>query len=165
MLIGMRPTLVPSRPEDPPEDVRFASDEILHVPPGSAVVTHRDDRLLMAITLRNVGSGLAVLRGWQVNYGHLTEGGGEHGDPDDFRRPVRDNYIAAGDVGFWQGAVRDAEDQLHGEVGQALQSDKHLFVDLLYSDEEGLQRFISRFWLIPHGDIWAASVGRHWRLG
>jgi hypothetical protein len=37
-------------------------------------------------------------------------------------------------------------------------------VELLYSDQVGAQRTITRFGLIPAGDSWLATVNRHWYL-
>jgi hypothetical protein len=35
---------------------------------------------------------------------------------------------------------------------------------LLYSDQEGKQRFVSRFALRQEGDHWYPATGRHWTL-
>ena len=39
-------------------------------------------------------------------------------------------------------------------------------LDLLYGDSEGGQHTITRFALIPRGDgdVWLATVGRHWNI-
>lgn len=67
LLLGLRPTLVPSRPQDPTEDVDFAGGmQLLRVPPGSALIVHDEDEVLMAMALRNVGAGLAVLQAWHL---------------------------------------------------------------------------------------------------
>ena len=39
-----------------------------------------------------------------------------------------------------------------------------LTIELLYSDQVGGQRTITRFGLVPTGDTWLASVNRHWYL-
>jgi len=60
----------------------------------------------MVISVRNVGTGLAVMRGWRV------EASGQpqlaHPPLEDFTTQTRDIYVAPGDVGFWQGALRDS---------------------------------------------------------
>jgi hypothetical protein len=163
LLVGLRPTLMPSRPQDPDEQVGFVDGRVLHVPAGSAAVVHEEGRVLMAIALRNVGAGLAVLEGWHVRRG-FTRAGEPHGDPADFRRLSRDLYIAPGDTGYWQGAVRDSSDPLHHEVRRALDSEETLTVEILYSDQEGGQRFVTRFGLRRHEGEWRAAAGRHWAL-
>jgi hypothetical protein len=164
LMLGLRPTLVPSRPEDPDETVDFARGErILRVPSGSAVVVHEEDHALMAMALRNVGAGLAVLEAWHLHRG--VRGGREpHANPDDFRELIRDLYIPAGDTGYWQGAVRDPSDPLLEQIGLAIEQEEPLTVEVMYSDQEGGQRFISRFVLRRRDGEWAATAGRHWTL-
>ena len=70
-------------------------------------------------------------------------------------------YIAAGDVGFWQGALRDSGDDVHRSMRDTVESRRMFAVDLLYSDHEGGQRAMTRFAVSPAGDEgWLASVTR-----
>jgi hypothetical protein len=164
LLVGLRPTLVPSRPDDPVENVDFArGEQILRVPPGSGAVVHRGDLVLMAMALRNVGAGLAVLQGWHLRRGTASPHE-PHIDPGDFRQLIRDLYIAAGDTGYWQGAVRDGSDPLLGEIQRAIDQLEPLTVEVLYSDQEGGQLFITRFVMRQRDGEWVASAGRHWAV-
>jgi len=52
-----------------------------------------------------VGTGLAVLLGWHVQVG--VQGTRSHPPLDEFAGQRRDFLRAAGDVGFWQAAMRD----------------------------------------------------------
>jgi hypothetical protein len=163
LLLGLRPVLVPSRPEDPPERVTFV-DRGFVVNGGSAHVEEVDGSYYLAIPLRNVGAGLAVLHGW-----HLTPrrayARDQHPDAEDFRLLQRDLYVAAGDTGYWQGAVRNADDQFHAGLAEAVAEPSPIVVDVLYGDHEGGQRTISRFGLSPGEDVeWSCNVLRHWRL-
>src|SRR5437899_12721103 len=56
LLVGLRPVLVPSRPEDPPERVTFV-DRGFSVSGGSADLAEGDGRDYMAMPPRNVGYG------------------------------------------------------------------------------------------------------------
>ena len=164
LMLGLRPTLVPSRPEDPVENVDFARGErILHVPPGSALIVHEEDHALMAMALRNVGAGLAVLQAWHLRRG-VPPGREPHVHHGDFRELTRDLYIAAGDTGYWQGAVREPSDPLLEEIGLAIQEGDPLTVEVMYSDQEDGQRFITRFVLRRRDAEWSATAGRHWTL-
>jgi hypothetical protein len=164
LLVGLRPTLVPSRPEDRTERVDFAAGKrIVELPGGTATVLHEEGQSLFAIAVRNIGAGLAVMQGWHVARG-FPGAGGSYPDLDQFRSQRRDLYLPPGDTGFWQGAVRDTSDPLNEEVRAALEEDDWFNIHLLYSDQEGGQRFVSRFALRREGDHWYPATGRHWTV-
>ena len=81
-----------------------------------------------------------------------------------FRRQLRDLYIPAGGVGFWQGALRDRDDSMRAGVDEAHAGGGAFLVDVLYGDYEGGQRTITRFSLFPNDGGWLAGVIRHWRV-
>ena len=86
-------------------------------------------------------------------------------DTSEFRRLSRDLYIAGGDQGFWQGALRDPVDPLFIDVQKAIEARERVSVDVLYGDHEGGQRTITRFALWPAGeDSWLTTTTRHWNL-
>jgi hypothetical protein len=60
----LRPLLLPSHLEDPPEKVGFPDEHWVHVPGGKAHAEATDRAIYLVITVRNVGTGLAVLNGW-----------------------------------------------------------------------------------------------------
>lgn len=164
LLAGIRPVLVPSRFEDPPEKVGFQDDHWVHIPGGRAVAEATDAAIYMAIALKNVGSGLAVLDRWDIHLERAT-GDQTHSPPEEFRRLSRDIYVPAGDLGFWQGTFRDRSDPLFTPATDAIAGHRAMIVDLLYRDHEGGQRMISRFSLVPDGaGQWISSVVRHWNL-
>jgi hypothetical protein len=118
----------------------------------------------MAMTLRNAGSGLAVLHGWDVHAGETSL----HREPapvEDFRRQQRDIYVPAGDIGFWQGRLRDPSERGYDEVVAALRDGTRINVDLLYGDHEGGQRTITRFGIVTGEDeLRETSVSRYWNI-
>jgi hypothetical protein len=123
-----------------------------------------DGAIYMAITLRNVGNGLAVLDRWDLSAERAT-GDRSPGDLGSFRRLTRDIYVPAGDLGFWQGALRDPDDAAFQAAREAISGRRAMSVDLLYGDHEGGQHTISRFALLPQGDEeWVVTVSRHWNL-
>lgn len=87
-----------------------------------------------------------------------------HSPLEEFRLQSRDLYIPAGDIGMWQGALRNPDDPVREAVGRAIDSAQPVTVELLYSDLVGRQRTISRFGLFPASDMWMASLNRHWYL-
>lgn len=97
-------------------------------------------------------------------------GDDDHRPEQEFRTQTRDLYIPPGDIGLWQGAVRDVADALNAEIAEAVQDRQPITVELLYSDQAGGQRTISRFILtaVDGGDHedrpWLAQVNRHWYL-
>lgn len=110
LLAGLRPVLVPSRPQDPTESVLFADLRWFEVTGGHAVVEFTGDVVFLIMGVRNVGTGLAVLRGYCVHVGLLRGRDSEPSPLESFRNQTRDIYIPAGDAGIWQGAVRDPAD-------------------------------------------------------
>jgi hypothetical protein len=136
----------------------------VHVPGGRAIAEATDDTIYLAIALKNVGNGLAVLDSWDLHIDR-QRGASDHGPPERFRRLGRDIYVPAGDLGFWQGTFRDADDPLFAATAEAIAEPLVLQIDILYRDHEGGQRMISRFSLVPnHDGQWIASVSRHWNL-
>jgi hypothetical protein len=165
LLAGIRPVLVPSRLEDPPEKVGFQDDHFVRVPGGRAVAEVTEDAVYLAMALKNVGLGLAVLDRWDLTPERRLDPDQHHRDPEDFRRLTRDIFVPAGDLGFWQGALRDKKDPLFAAAAEAIAEPRAIQVDLLYRDNEGGQRMITRFTLIPaHDGQWITAAGRHWNL-
>jgi hypothetical protein len=165
--VGLRPVLFPSRVQDPPQKIRWGDDHWAHLGGGRATMEVVDGNVYLAMSLRNVGSGLAVLLGWRpVPEG--TSGATEHPDPSEFRLQTRDLYVPAGDISFWQAALRQRDDH-PGRAGiiDAIEGRRLVQIDLLYGDHEGGQRTISRFAVNPRtaDEVdWLCSVVRHWSL-
>ncbi|HXA28512.1 MAG TPA: hypothetical protein VN193_07170 [Candidatus Angelobacter sp.] len=163
MSLGMRPVLGPSRLQDPAQKVGFMDGRWLVTPGGGAGVEVNDDAVLLTLAVRNVGSGLAVLHGWHLHFGPPT---GSRPDVDSFHRLTRDIYIASGDLGFWQGALREPQTEEFIATRRAVEAREAFVVDVLYGDHEGGQRAITRFRVMPRPDQegWLATVGRHWNV-
>jgi hypothetical protein len=167
-----RPVLVNSRDDDAAQAIGFADGRRTSVRGGGAWVDPMPNAVYLAISLRNVGAGIAVLQSWRGSpMPQADEGwrqsviaGTEPPGVEDFRPLTRDQYIASGDVGVWQGVVRDAADPLHAELASAATEGRRFIVDLLYTDQVGGQRTISRFGVIPADDGWIAAAARHWYL-
>jgi hypothetical protein len=164
LLAGIRPVLVPSRLQDPPEKIGFGDDHWLKVEGGRGAAEATDDAVYLGIALRNVGNGLAVLDRWDF-YPDRADSDRPHRSPDAFRRLTRDLYVPATDLGFWQGVFRDVGDPMFAAATTAITERHAMTIDLLYGDHEGGQRTITRFALLPTDDEgWLASVSRHWSL-
>jgi hypothetical protein len=168
--VGLRPVLFNARPQDPPQKVGWVDDHWVMLRDGLAAVQESEENLYLAIPLRNVASGLAVLHGW-----HAWPGRALPDTPplpsEQFRRLQRDLYVPAGDVSFWQAALRDNTDPLYGPLREALASGAGMSIDILYGDHEGGQRTITRFFVSPRthssdGDswLWMCVTARHWNL-
>jgi hypothetical protein len=160
-----RPVFAPSRLEDPIQKLMFVERHWVSAAGGRAAVEHVDGRVYLAISLRNVGSGIGVCQGWVVRAGlGASQPMAAHAGEDEFHIQTRDLYIPAGDIGMWQGALRNPEDPVRAAVAEAIDTRELLSVELLYSDQIGLQRTITRFAVVPTGDSWLTSVTRHWYL-
>jgi hypothetical protein len=144
--IDLRPILVPSRLQDPPQRVMFADRHWVTLEGGRAVVQVEDGVIYLAMLVRNVGNGMAIIEAWDPQAG-LKKGADGWRPLETFRQQTRDLWVPPGDVAFWQGALRDTSEDVHGSIKQAI-DDGIVTVDLLYLDHEGGQRTISRFSLI-----------------
>ena len=63
--IGLRPILAPSRLEDPPQKVMFRDRHWVVLEGGRAVVEVLDGVVYLAMLVRNVGSGMAIIESWE----------------------------------------------------------------------------------------------------
>ncbi|MFL5823734.1 MAG: hypothetical protein ACJ764_09870 [Solirubrobacteraceae bacterium] len=161
-----RPVLGPSRFEDAPQKLMFVDGHWVRAAGGHGSAEHVNGVVYLALSLRNLGAGIGVLHGWHAWAGLRPSGEFPQPAPPEELRPLtRDLYIPAGDTGMWQGAVRDSADSMHGQLRAAIEAREPLSIELLYSDQVGGQRTISRFGLTPAGeDDWLAFVARHWFL-
>jgi hypothetical protein len=160
-----RPLLAQSRLDDPVQKLMFVDEHWVRAAGGHAAAEHVNGSVYLGISLRNVGSGLGVCQAWTVRTGLSTS----RTVPtpaalDEYRVQSRDLYIPAGDVGMWQGALRDPDDPVLAATAEAIDLRQPITIELLYTDQVGLQRTITRFGLTPVGDSWLASVTRHWHL-
>ncbi len=176
LLAGIRPLLLPSHMEDPDQKVGFIDDHWVHVAGARAAVEATTNTVYLVVSLRNVGNGLAILDRWDLNCYDF----GPSDDPAEavrratlshprdiaaFRRLSRDLYIPSGELGFWQGALRDPSETLFKLASAAVLEQQPMTLDLLYSDLQGGQRTVSRFTLRPIGkDQWLAIIARHFTL-
>lgn len=165
-----RPVLVQSRFSDPYQKIMFVDAHWVHAVGSHAWVECVDGIVYLAMSLRNVGTGIGVLQGWHVRRG-LQRTNIDHAAPDEFRTQTRDLYIPSGDIGLWQGALRDRADTHYDEIRQAIEARDIITIDLMYTDQVGGQRTISRFNVTPvesgegtPEENWLTSAGRHWYL-
>jgi hypothetical protein len=159
-----RPVLVQSRLDDPDQKIMFGDGHWVQAGGSRAVAEQVDGNVYLAVSLRNVGAGIGVLQAWGVRAGRQYSREHHYADAE-FRELSRDLYIPAGDIGLWQGALRDGTDALREEIAAAAGAREPITVELMYTDQVGGQRTITRFGLTPVGDEdWLASVTRHWYL-
>jgi hypothetical protein len=178
LLLGLRPLLTPARPEDPDQDVIFGDGRTVHMRSGYATVEVADEVVYLAIPLRNVGAGLAVLQRYDVltrspleeveyrrKHGLHDRSERRYGPLEEFRDQQRDLYVAPGDTGYWQAAFRDSGDELRRNLIETITAPQPFSIDLLYGDHEGGQHEISRFNLVPDEDgSWFCTVVFHWSI-
>ena len=164
LLASVRPILMPSRLDDPQLKVGFVDNHWVRVDGGRATVEVTDEAVYMTMSLRNAGTGVAVLHGWRLE--HPDNFMKQQRPPlEEFRRLTRDIYIPAGDLYFWQGAVREPDDVYRGLIDKALANGERILVDVLYGDQVGGQRIISRFSVVPiDGGGFLATLARHWNI-
>jgi hypothetical protein len=176
LLSGLRPLLVVAGREDPAQEVQFADGRVFEASAREPLFRPQPDAVYLAIPLRNAGSGIAQLLGYRLEpvpaervlSDPLGPALHRRGAPPpalaDFAEQQRDLYIAAGDVGFWQAALRDPTSELYAATLEAHRTRGRLTIDLLYGDLEGGQPTISRFVLLPRASgAWRCDSSHHWR--
>jgi hypothetical protein len=164
LLAGLRPVLIGSRLQDDPQKIMWADRHWAELEGGFGYAAHEGDVIYLAISVRNVGNGIAVVRGWYPLVG-LQGAGGVHESLDRFRRQSRDLYVAPNDTSFWQGAVRDTEDPMYGPLAEQIEAHEAVTIDVLYANHEEGQETVSRFALVPDDDgRRIVSVARHWLI-
>ena len=162
LLAAERPLLMSSRLQDLEQKVQFLEGRFVRVTGGMASLEVADGVVYMVVSVRNVGTGLAVMHGW-----HVTVSGEPqptHPPLEDFTTQTRDIYVAAGDVGFWQGALRDPAAATFKAVAAAVEAGGTMMLSVLYGDWEGGQRVISQFALRHVNDKWLTTTGRHFNV-
>jgi hypothetical protein len=165
LLAGLRPLFLNSRLQDAELKVGWQDQHFVRLGGGRAVAEDVDGVIYLAASLRNAGPGIGVLHGWIIYPEWRVGDHQEHADPAQFRRLTRDLYIAAGDIGFWQGAIREPDDPDRPGLVDVIRRHERLTIDILYGDYEGGQRTITRLALSPVSDGgYLCTVGRHWNI-
>ena len=166
LLAAIRPLLVSSRFLDDDQKVGFVDDHWVTLKGGWATAEAEQDVVYFTISLRNVGTGLAILNAWRF-FEERPRLGVDPVAPslEEFHRLTRDIYIAPQDIGFWQGVFRDPQEELFSRAQRTVTERTAFTIDLLYGDADGGQRVITRFSVLPHPDDgWITAVSRHWNV-
>jgi hypothetical protein len=162
LLAAQRPLLMSSRLQDAKQRVNFQEGEYLDVLGGRAMIKVKDNAVYMTMSIRNVGTGVAVLHGWCIRVGPQRDR--VRPALEDFVTQQIDIFLAPGDVGFWEGAFRNPDSDEYKNMAAGVSANEMLMVNLLYGDYEGGQRVISQFNLRPQGDEWLTGVVRHFNV-
>jgi hypothetical protein len=164
LMAGLRPLLIPSRTNDPPMKVLWSDAHFIRLDGGRAYAETAGDVIYLAMGVRNAGTGMAVLHGWYPNC-VAFEPDATHAELEAFRRLTIDLYIPPGEPGFWESAIRGRDNPQWSQVAGAVTERRPFTIDVLYGDQEGGQRVVSRFILMPAGeDGWYTQTGRHWNV-
>jgi hypothetical protein len=167
LLAGIRPVLMPSQLEDARVKVGFADDRWLYVPGGGGAAEVTAEAVYLAMSLRNVGNGIAVLHGWKFWPERMAGSDAAPPPVGEMHRLTRDIYIPTGQVGFWQGVFREPAAEEFRAAADAIAGRIPVSIDVLYGDHEGGQRTITRFGMTPRqGEdaTWIVAAARHWNI-
>jgi len=162
LLAGQRPLLVNSRLQDPAQKIQYPEGKWLTADGGRAALEVTEEVVYLAVSVRNVGTGLAVLHGWHLMVGLQTER--SHPPLEEFTTQNLDIYVAPGDIGLWLGALRDPTAGIFTAVAEAVNAGETLVLDLLYGDFEGGQRVITQFSLRQLTERWLTQATRHFNV-
>lgn len=167
LLEGLRPLLLPSNFSDESQKVRFMDGRWLAVDGGRAALEIDGTAVALVLSVRNVGSGIAVLHGWHIP----DHPAAAPADPEEFRRLTRDIYVSTAYAGFVQVAIRDPQSEAYRRVVDRTRAGEFVLVDVLYGDAEGAQRVITRFSVSSgpaeddaRAEEYFVTVSRHWNI-
>ena len=165
LLAGIRPLVVPSLRGAPTQKALWLGGHTAHVEGGRGLVEELDGVIYIALSLRNLGSGIALLHGWYARPGEDPFVDHPRPEVGDFRRLTIDSYIPSGGEGIFESAVRDEDDPLRSGFLLVIKERRIFTMDLLYGDQTGGQRTISRFVVLPLAeDGWYSQGARHWNV-
>src|SRR5947209_13799476 len=92
-----RPVLAQSRLDDPLQKIMFVERKWVRALGSRGVAEIENGVVYLAISLRNVGSGIAVCQGWTARGGFITSRDAlSHLPLEEFRTQTRDLFIAGG---------------------------------------------------------------------
>ena len=164
LLAGLRPLLIPSLADDPVHKVLWRDRYGVKLAGGRAIADQVDGVIYLALAVRNVGAGIALLHGWYP----IPAWGADAPDPvavEEFRRLTIDLYVPAGGAGYWEAAIREPDDPAQASIAKKVEDREPFTIDVLYGDQEGGQRTISRFALMPASEEgWYCQATRHWNV-
>jgi len=129
LMAAERPLLMSSRLQDPEQKIQFLEGRFVRVAGGAATLEVADGVVYMVISVRNVGTGLAVMHGWHVEVTGQPQQ--THPPLEDFTTQTRDIYVAPGDIGFWQGALRDPATAQFKAVAAAVEAGDPMMLSIL----------------------------------
>jgi len=166
VMANLRPLLMHSRPDDHDQKVGFQDGKWFLVPGGMGVAEVTDQAVYLVMSVRNVGSGTAVLHGWWLSEPDVGIGAGDPPPLEEMTRLTRDIFVPGGDVGFWQGSFRDPASGGYALARRLIEAGESIGIAVMYGDLEGGQRTITRFNMIPRPDQQArlVSAGRVWNV-
>jgi hypothetical protein len=124
LLAAQRPLLVNSRLQDPAQKIQYPEGIWLTADGGTGAIEVTGEVVYLALSLRNVGTGLGVLHGWHLLVGLQTER--SHPPIEEFTLQNLDIYVAPGDTGLWLGALRDPAADLFQAVSGAVKAGETL---------------------------------------
>ena len=151
--LNLRPVLIPAHEWEPTERITF-HDQIFELRSGFAAVQERDGNLYFAAQLRNVGAGIGVLTSWKLKADPSVPGQTDLSrppDPTHFVAQQRSLYVPPGDVGYWQGAIREGVTN-RGDADalrRAIEAGGLLTLFLRYADLDGGHDTITRYSITP----------------
>jgi hypothetical protein len=169
--VNQRPLLMPSRLTDPRQKIFFQEGKYFGLDGGRGIAEVENGVVYLAISLRCAGQGLAVVHGWRFTLGAQINPPAP--DPNSFHSQGLDIMVAPGEIGYWEAAFRDSNDPQYDDAVAAVKDGSTISIDLLYGDNDGGQRVMTRIILrrleVSHGEadqtsMWMATAVRHWNI-
>ena len=156
---------MPSRLDDPPQKVLFVDGRWVRVPGGGAVAEAADGGVYLAMsrTQRRFRASPCCTAGGSTPTSDARDGPAP--PLEEFERLTRDLYVPAGDVGFWQGALRDPRAPEFPEAARGHRRARTARGRHPLRRPRGRPARVSRFTLVPSPTAAGSRArGPHWNI-
>jgi hypothetical protein len=160
----MRPVVVPSKPDDHTRRNRFGDGTL--VPQSDEIIYTeiRDDSSYLGICLRNIGTGIAVVRGLKLCLAGEEE---RQPGPSEFAFTEKAIYMAPADTAYLTNLAQRTNEEWFGPaLLKGIADHLNMSVHFLYTDMTNSQPSITRMELHydPGLDTFYPAELRHWMV-
>lgn len=165
---NLLPIMVPARPDGRKRVARFTLEKHVTIRNADTYAEFDGDGVCLAVCLRNIGSGVAVLKGFDASPNDSAEPASyDVPSLSRFASALHALYLGPGDAAYLAifTSLDSSRTDAYEVVQETVPNGASLLLDLVYTDHSGGQLTISRLELEWATDVdrYVAKVARYWR--